>query len=343
MSKKTRCRVLSLLLALVMVLGMVPMASASSAYDVKLTETTPDASKLSTAIQQNKFKLQNGEEAYADNDTVRAIVIFEGDAALPAALNKSSVATQSAVAAAAKSLVSQHSRIKTAIKQEAVNYDVKYEYTTLLNGMSTDVKFGDLEKLANTDGVKEVYLANYYDEPVVMPSMDSANDMTNITKVRGYDTGKGTVIAVIDTGITPGHEAFTAYDSMLNKAAISKEQAEAAIEKLGRGKYLSAKVPFSYDYYDKDNDATDDVSGHGTHVSGIAAGCVLSDDGGYEFAGSAPGAQILALKVFSSDPAERGTSSDVYLAALEDAYTLGADVINMSLGAQNGFVYDGSE
>ena len=343
MSKKTRCRVLSLLLALVMVLGMVPMASASSAYNVKLTETTPDESKLSTVIQQNKFKLQNGEEAYADNDTVRAIVIFEGDAALPAALNKSSVATQSAVAAAAKSLVSQHSRIKTAIKQEAVNYDVKYEYTTLLNGMSTDVKFGDLEKLANTDGVKEVYLANYYDEPVVMPSMDSANDMTNITKVRGYDTGKGTVIAVIDTGITPGHEAFTAYDSMLNKAAISKEQAETAIEKLGRGKYLSAKVPFSYDYYDKDNDAIDDVSGHGTHVSGIAAGCVLSDDGGYEFAGSAPGAQILALKVFSSDPAERGTSSDVYLAALEDAYTLGADVINMSLGAQNGFVYDGIE
>ena len=46
MSKKTRCRVLSLLLALVMVLGMVPMASASSAYNVKLTETTPDASKL---------------------------------------------------------------------------------------------------------------------------------------------------------------------------------------------------------------------------------------------------------------------------------------------------------
>lgn len=343
MSKKTRCRVLSLLLALVMVLGMVPMASASSAYNVKLTPTTPDESKLSTAIQQNKFKLQNGEEAYADSDTVRAIVIFEGEGAVPAALKSTGVATQSAVAAASKTLTAQHSRIKTAIQSKAVSYDVKYEYTTLLNGMSADVKFGDLEKLASTAGVKEVYLANYYDEPVVMPSMDSANDMTNITKVRGYDTGKGTVIAVIDTGITPGHEAFTAYDSMLNKAAISKEQAEAAIEKLGRGKYLSAKVPFSYDYYDKDNDATDDVSGHGTHVSGIAAGCVLSDDGGYEFAGSAPGAQILALKVFSSDPAESGTSSDVYLAALEDAYTLGADVINMSLGAQNGFVYDGSE
>lgn len=343
MSKKTRCRVLSLLLALVMVLGMVPMASASSAYNVKLTPTTPDESKLSTAIQQNKFKLQNGEAAYADNDTVRAIVIFEGEGAVPAALKSTGVATQSAVAAASKTLTAQHSRIKTAIQSKAVSYNVKYEYTTLLNGMSADVKFGDLEKLASTAGVKEVYLANYYDEPVVMPSMDSANDMTNITKVRGKDTGKGTVIAVIDTGITPGHEAFTAYDSMLNKAAISKEQAEAAIEKLGRGKYLSAKVPFSYDYYDKDNDATDDVSGHGTHVSGIAAGCVLSDDGGYEFAGSAPGAQILALKVFSSDPAERGTSSDVYLAALEDAYTLGADVINMSLGAQNGFVYDGIE
>lgn len=232
MSKKTRCRVLSLLLALVMVLGMVPMASASSAYNVKLTPTTPDASKLSTAIQQNKFKLQNGEEAYADSDTVRAIVIFEGEGAVPAALKSTGVATQSAVAAASKTLTAQHSRIKTAIQSKAVSYDVKYEYTTLLNGMSADVKFGDLEKLASTAGVKEVYLANYYDEPVVMPSMDSANDMTNITKVRGNDTGKGTVIAVIDTGITPGHEAFTAYDSMLNKAAISKEQAEAAIEKL---------------------------------------------------------------------------------------------------------------
>lgn len=145
MSKKTRCRVLSLLLALVMVLGMVPMASASSAYNVKLTPTTPDASKLSTAIQQNKFKLQNGEEAYADNDTVRAIVIFEGEGAVPAALKSTGVATQRAVAAASKTLTAQHSRIKTAIQSKAVSYDVKYEYTTLLNGMSADVKFGDLD------------------------------------------------------------------------------------------------------------------------------------------------------------------------------------------------------
>ena len=130
---------------------------------------------------------------------------------------------------------------------------------------------------------------------------------------------------------------------MMSDAALSESAVNAKIAELGRGKYLSAKIPFAYDYYDKDNDATDDVSGHGTHVSGIAAGCVLSDDGAYEFAGSAPGAQILAMKVFSSDPAERGTSSDVYYAALEDAYKLGADVINMSLGAQNGFVYDGNE
>lgn len=343
MSKKTRCRVLSLLLALVMVLGMVPMASASSAYNVKLTPTTPDASKLSTAIQQNKFKLQNGEEAYADNDTVRAIVIFEGEGAVPAALKSTGVATQSAVAAASKTLTAQHSRIKTAIQSKAVSYDVKYEYTTLLNGMSADVKFGDLEKLASTAGVKEVYLANYYDEPVVMPSMDSSNEMTRTALLHKWNTGKGTVIAVLDTGITPNHEAFQVYGTMMSDAALSESAVNAKIAELGRGTYLSAKIPFAYDYYDKDNDATDDVSGHGTHVSGIAAGCVLSSDGAYEFAGSAPGAQILAMKVFSSDPAERGTSSDVYYAALEDAYKLGADVINMSLGAQNGFVYDGNE
>lgn len=57
MSKKTRCRVLSLLLALVMVLGMVPMASASSAYDVKLTETTPDASRKCQVFNAKKVEI----------------------------------------------------------------------------------------------------------------------------------------------------------------------------------------------------------------------------------------------------------------------------------------------
>lgn len=50
MSKKTTSRVLCLLLAFVMVLGMVPMAAAAS-HDVKLTQTSPNTNKLSAAIQ----------------------------------------------------------------------------------------------------------------------------------------------------------------------------------------------------------------------------------------------------------------------------------------------------
>ena len=343
MSKKTTSRVLCLLLAFVMVLGMVPMAAAAS-HDVKLTQTSPNTNKLSAAIQQNKIKQLNGEAAYADSDTVRAIVIFDGEAAVPAMLkSRNGIATQSRVAAKARSIASQHARVKTAIEQEAVNYDVKYEYTTLLNGMSVDVKFGDLEKLANTAGVKKVYLANHYDAPIVeKPSMDSSNKMTRTALLHKWNSGKGTVVAIIDTGITPGHEAFKVYDNMMDEAVLTEETVENA-STLGAGQYLSAKIPFAYDYFDQDNDATDDVSGHGTHVAGIAAGYVQTEEGDITFSGSAPGAQILAMKVFSSNPKQQSTNSDVYYAALEDAYTLGADVVNMSLGAQNGFVYNGND
>ena len=227
MSKKTTSRVLCLLLAFVMVLGMAPMAAAAS-HDVKLTQTSPNTNKLSAAIQQNKIKQLNGEAAYADSDTVRAIVIFDGEAAVPAMLkSRNGIATQSRVAAKARSIASQHARVKTAIEQEAVNYDVKYEYTTLLNGMSVDVKFGDLEKLANTAGVKKVYLANHYDAPIVeKPSMDSSNKMTRTALLHQWNSGKGTVVAIIDTGITPGHEAFEVYDNMMDEAVLRRDGRE---------------------------------------------------------------------------------------------------------------------
>ena len=72
---------------------------------------------------------------------------------------------------------------------------------------------------------------------------------------------------------------------------------------------------------------------HGIHVSGIAAANagVVSD-----VVGTAPQAQILAMKVFSSSGSNGATWADI-LAAADDAVTLGADVINMSLGSTCGF------
>ncbi len=96
--------------------------------------------------------------------------------------------------------------------------------------------------------------------------------------------------------------------------------------------YLSAKLPFVFDYADNDTDVNHHGgSYHGTHVAGTIAGNPA--DG--TISGVAPQAQLVIMKVFS----DSGTNaySDDILAALEDCLKLGVDAINMSLGSVAGF------
>lgn len=73
-----------------------------------------------------------------------------------------------------------------------------------------------------------------------------------------------------------------------------------------------------------------DVHGHGTHVAGIIAGS--GELSGGRFAGIAPGAELIVLKVGSGMTA---FSNDVAQAVLR-AVELGADIINYS-GGEHGF------
>lgn len=329
--------VLAMLLALVMILSCV-----GGAFAADKTEVTQIAgSKGSQAVlkeakgfKSEKFQAENTYK-YADDEVVRAIVVLEGAPEAEVAQR----GTEKAANTRAK-LQNQHANVRKAMT--GIDYELVNDFTTLLNGFSADVAYGDLEKIAALDGVEAVYIANHYAEPELEkePETRMASSNASLTGIDdafieyGVD-GSGTVIAVLDTGFTVTHEAFADADG--NCAATGK-LSEADLVKAGApGQYVSAKFPFVYDYAEFDNDVTD-YNGHGTHVAGIAAGCAYDEDGGYSFLGAASGAQILGMKIFYD--AKTGTSSDIYLAALEDAYRLGADVINMSIGAQNGFTYD---
>lgn len=110
----------------------------------------------------------------------------------------------------------------------------------------------------------------------------------------GYD-GKGTTIAVLDTGVDATH-------------ADLKGQVTAA-------KNFTAAA------------GTNDAYGHGTHVASIAAGTGAESKGKYK--GVAPGAKILNGKVL--DDSGFGDDSGI-LAGMEWAAAQGADVVNLSLG-----------
>ena len=60
------------------------------------------------------------------------------------------------------------------------------------------------------------------------------------------------------------------------------------------------------------------------------AGFVQSQEGEVLFSGVAPDAQLMMMKVFA-DGGNSGATESAILNALEDAMTLGADAVNLSL------------
>ncbi len=224
-------------------------------------------------------------------------------------------------------------------------------YDTLLNGAAVEGEASALAAALSLPGVVSVLPSRTYhvesDSDGLPPTEPRPGADTTCLELmnaggmmeRGY-TGDGMVIAVIDSGLMWKHEAF-AENELMQSPALSWEDIADFERKGGSpGKYLSARVPFAYDYCNGDDDVTggDD---HGTHVAALAAGYSLRPDSGeVVFRGAAPAAQILAMKVFPDNAALGATDEDV-LRALEDAYALGADVINLSLGADNGFSSDG--
>ena len=327
--------VLAMLLALVMILSCVGGAFAADKTEV--TEIAGSKGSQAVLKEAKGFKSEkfqaNNTYKYADDEVVRAIVVLEGSP-------EADVAERSTTKAAntRAKLQNQHANVRKAMS--GIDYEIAYEFTTLLNGFSCDVAYGDLDKIADIDGVEAVYIANSYAAPELETSdkkvMVSNNFTGNYQAMgNGFD-GAGMVIAVLDTGLLTTHEAFQDALKICEKTgALTEDDLALAV---APGVYINGKVPFAYDYADKDADVTDN-NGHGTHVSGIATGYAADpEEGAITFCGASPAAQLLAMKIFHDD--EPGTTSDIYFYALEDAYRLGADVINMSIGSQNGFTYD---
>ena len=249
---------------------------------------------------------------------------------------------------------------------------VKWRFTLALNAISAEVSYRDIAKILKVKGVESVERERIYyaleGENTAQPNTyNTSSAMVGATAAwdSGY-TGAGSKIAIIDTGADTTHQSFdpAAFEYSLEKTGkdvdlLTEEEVNDLADKLtiaddldGSGNlYVNSKIPFGFNYADKNYNILhiyDQQGEHGSHVSGIAAAnrYIPRGDGFADaidpeeevFAvGMAPDAQLIEMKVFG---ASGGASDSDYMAAIQDAITLGCDACNLSLGsAEPGFSF----
>ncbi len=335
-------RLVSALAVVVLLLGVVPSALAGGPTR-HFGQPKGDLSKIDPSFRPMLA------------DTNRKVTVVVELAPAPAAA-PSLTATQQQ--ARAQILRSNQGKLDGRIKALGGRILARYQYA--YNGIKVQTTTARLTKLAAMPGVVAIH-------PIRILKPANVNAVPYVGAPTAWQTngatGAGQTIAVIDSGIDYTHANFggagttAAYDA--NNPAIIEP-----------GSFPTAKVIAGYDFVGNnyedpatdvptpDPDPLDCGIGHGSHVSGTAAGeGVLADHSTYtgpydpsiyndpsKFVigpGVAPLAKLIALKVFGCSQ-EPSTSTDIVISALEwvAAYNVrhadGIDVVNLSLGGDFG-------
>lgn len=330
--------------------------------DVKVTEENSNVTLKETdksSVSANLYateqeKLDALEEVPQENEIVRVIIVMDGNSII----EKDAKATMNFFTKLQVGwMESKQNRMVSKIEKNILDgeeMEVKYHYTWLLNGVATEVPYGMIDEIEDMKGVEEVILQPVYeiqDQDIETYTIADGNMIgREDTWASGY-TGKGTKIAIIDTGLDDDHQNFQAMsEDKLTEDSATKESISSVLGSLNASDlypnltvdqvYRNNKVAFAFNYIDQNtivNHSRDTQGDHGTHVAGIAA---ANDLGNGEAVGVAPDAQLYVMKIFGVNG---GAYAEDILASLEDALKLGADVINMSLGSPAGFTSAGEQ
>lgn len=225
----------------------------------------------------------------------------------------------------------------------------KYLIFALTSGMAIALATGFSVKEAKKlkvgdfiDGDKEIVAINENPskikyKPLVVPTDTyyptqksySMNSVGDIETTWDYYKGDGIKIAIIDSGITYGHEDFP---NLLNQSAYfetsyytvgGKEYSETTKTLATSDNWQCMKHEYDTDYSEWDT--------HGSNVAGCAAAAL----NGKGTVGIAPNAQILMCKIDFYDESINE--------AIKYATDQGCDVINMSLGGYDDDDYPSGE
>jgi subtilisin family serine protease len=245
----------------------------------------------------------------------------------------------------------------------ALGGEVLARFTRVANGLRIRIPEDQLARLAALPGVRRVQPVRLYHRHLTTSTPFVGAPVVWATPTTGVD-GRGLKIGIIDSGIDYTHADFGGGGAVADFTGNDPTRIEP-------GSFPTAKVVAGFDFagdaYNPndpahetpipDNDPLDcAANGHGTHVAGIAAGLgVLSDGttyrsnhtsaldfGGFRVApGIAPGASLVALKVFGCDGSTALITDALEWAAdpnQDHDFSDRLDVVNLSLGGDFGIL-----
>lgn len=301
-------KVLSLVLALVMVLGLaLPASAVEDTQPVGFTKIDNDAVKadLSNRVADG----ETDEPQYSSSDVVRVSIVLEGASTIAAGYPTMGIAENADAMAYRATLEETQAQMAQRISQKVLGgkkLDVVWNMTLAANIISANVAYGKIDEIKALDGVKDVFIETRYEPAVTQmggdnPNMATSGEMigSSAAYMSGY-TGAGSRIAIIDTGTDVKHRSFDggAFEYSLaqnaEKKGMTVEEYKASLNLLDVAEitakfdklniadlltaggvtasdlYLSSKLPFAYNYVDEDLNVCHEYDTQGEHGSHVA-------------------------------------------------------------------------
>ena len=334
----------------------------SQKLNVLRSDAQVDQESRASMMKADLLKKQDG---YLDSDEVTIIVQLDDSALIDYYLDSTdgkydsvaSYATTNAGITTSKKISSAQKGLIDRLNGKGLIKSVNHTYKTIINAISVTTTYGNFKTISEMTGVSGAFLSDTYN----LPQTVSYGDTTSATNagsvvtndVDVYETGifnssnveyngEHTAVAVLDSGFDCSHSVFAEQPSnplitpdSISSVLSSSNAASTTANLKTSDVWVSTKIPFAYDYADKDTDVNPYDSEHGTHVSGIIAG---HDE---KITGVATHTQLVLMKVFSDF--NSGAQTADTLSAPEDSVLLGVDAINMSLGSSCGFTREVDE
>ncbi len=236
---------------------------------------------------------------------------------------------------------------------QVAEFDTRHikSFTTTLNGIKCSVPARDIHKIKALDGVKGIRTVNVFKGNQATLAPTSAIN-GNYLKAIGVDklheqgfTGKGQVIAIIDTGVNYSFKGLGGTVDPKDAATVVNDETMIEPGTFPNDKVIGG-IDLSPSRFDNDRlviktdpDPHNIRDNHGTYVAAFAAGSA-----GNSFApGVAPDAKIIAIKVSGGNGSGTSLIADAIDFALDPnqdgSIDDHVDVINMSLGTGFGAVF----